>query len=105
MKLLINTYFLLFCLGFAQNGFAQNTAPNQREFQLTIKPAKMAIKLDGVMDEEAWNTVEFVTDFKKNFQTILAPQKNRPRLSFYTMIKISTSALKYMIAGQLLQKV
>ena len=36
----------------------------------------MAIKLDGVMDEEAWNTVPAVSDFKKKFPTdIGAPKK------------------------------
>ncbi|MFM1971807.1 MAG: hypothetical protein RL185_489, partial [Bacteroidota bacterium] len=67
MKLLtkIGTFVLL--LSFAQVGFGQNTAPNQRDFKLTIKPAKMAVKLDGVMDEAAWNTVPAVSDFKKKF--------------------------------------
>ncbi|MEY4458847.1 MAG: hypothetical protein RIT38_52 [Bacteroidota bacterium] len=82
MKLLTKTYILLCCLGFAQNGFSQNTAPNQREFQLTIKPAKMAIKLDGVMDEEAWNTVEFVTDFKKKFPNDIGAPKKQTEVKF-----------------------
>jgi hypothetical protein len=82
MKLLINTFFLLFCLSFAPNGIAQNTAPNQREFQLTIKPAKMAIKLDGVMDEEAWNTVEFVSDFKKKFPNDIGAPKKQTEVKF-----------------------
>jgi hypothetical protein len=82
MKLLIKTYFLLICIAFAQKGFSQNTAPNQREFQLTIKPAKMAIKLDGVMDEEAWNTVEFVTDFKKKFPNDIGAPKKQTEVKF-----------------------
>jgi len=76
MKLLIKAYTFISLIGFGQIGFAQNTAPNQRDFKLTIKPAKMAIKLDGVMDEEAWSTVPAVSDFKKKFPTdIGAPKK------------------------------
>lgn len=76
MKLLTKIYTFVFLIAIAQVGFAQNSAPNQRDFKLTIKPAKMAIKLDGVMDEEAWNTVPAVSDFKKKFPTdIGAPKK------------------------------
>ncbi len=76
MKLLTKIPAFIFLITIAQVGFAQNSAPNQRDFKLTIKPAKMAIKLDGVMDEEAWNTVTAVSDFKKKFPTdIGAPKK------------------------------
>jgi hypothetical protein len=76
MKLLTKIPAFIFLITIAQVGFAQNSAPNQRDFKLTIKPAKMAIKLDGVMDEEAWNTVPAVSDFKKKFPTdIGAPKK------------------------------
>ncbi len=76
MKLLTKLHPFIFLIAIAQIGFAQNSAPNQRDFKLTIKPAKMAIKLDGVMDEEAWNTVPAVSDFKKKFPTdIGAPKK------------------------------
>ncbi len=76
MKLLNKIYTLILLIAIVQVGFAQNSAPNQRDFKLTIKPAKMAIKLDGVMDEEAWNTVPAVSDFKKKFPTdIGAPKK------------------------------
>ncbi len=76
MKLLAKIHTFIFLIALAQVGFAQNSAPNQRDFKLTIKPAKMAIKLDGVMDEEAWNTVPAVSDFKKKFPTdIGAPKK------------------------------
>ena len=72
---------LLFLL-FVQSAIGQTTAPNQKEFQLTIKPAKMTIKLDGVMDEAAWNTVTAVTDFKKKFPNDIGdPQKtNRSQI-------------------------
>ena len=76
MKLLAKIHTFIFLIALAQVGVAQNSAPNQRDFKLTIKPAKMAIKLDGVMDEEAWNTVPAVSDFKKKFPTdIGAPKK------------------------------
>jgi hypothetical protein len=82
MKLLTKTYLLLSFFAFTQKGFAQNIAPNQREFQLTIKPAKMAIKLDGVMDEAAWNTVAFVTDFKKKFPNDIGAPKKQTEVKF-----------------------
>ena len=36
---------------------AQINANIQQEFQLTIQPTKIPIKLDGILDEPAWNTL------------------------------------------------
>ena len=72
---------LLFLL-FVQSAIGQTTAPNQKEFQLTIKPAKMTIKLDGVMDEAAWNTVTAVTDFKKKFPNDIGDPKKQTEVKF-----------------------
>ena len=90
MKLLtkIGTFILL--LSFAQVGFGQNTAPNQRDFKLTIKPAKMAVKLDGVMDEAAWNTVPAVSDFKKKFPNDIGLPKKQ------TEVKVLFDEKKYL---------
>lgn len=77
MKFLIKTYTFIALISFGQIGFAQNTAPNQKDFKLTIKPAKMTIKLDGVMDEAAWTTVNAVTDFKKKFPTDIGAAKKQ----------------------------
>jgi hypothetical protein len=62
---------------FAQSAIGQNKAPNQKDFKLTIKPAKMNIKLDGIMDEAAWKTVTAVTDFKKKFPNDIGPAKKQ----------------------------
>ena len=65
MKRSVQFYTILAFLLVSLSAIGQNNAPNQKDFKLTIKPAKMPIKLDGVMDEAAWNTVTAVTDFKK----------------------------------------
>lgn len=82
MKLLLKPYILFSALIISQIGYAQNSAPNQRDFQLTIKPAKMNIKLDGIMDEEAWNTVTAVSDFKKKFPNDIGAPKKQTEVKF-----------------------
>lgn len=82
MKILIKTYAFILFIAYTQSGFAQNSAPNQRDFKLTIKPAQMAIKLDGVMDEEAWNTVTAVSDFKKKFPNDIGAPKKQTEVKF-----------------------
>ena len=60
----------------SQLGLAQSNANMQQNFQLTIQPTKSPIKLDGVMDESVWNTVEAVSQFNKKFPNdIGAPKK------------------------------
>lgn len=60
---------------------AQINANIQQDFQLTIQPTKVPIKLDGILDEPAWNTVEAVSQFYKNFLMILERQKaNRGKI-------------------------
>ena len=54
----------------------------QKDFKLTIQPAKMAIKLDGVMDEAAWNTVPAVSDFKKKFPNDIGAAKKQTEVKF-----------------------
>jgi hypothetical protein len=77
MNRTISLYAILLFLLFVESAIGQNTAPNQKDFKLTIKPAKMAIKLDGVMDEAAWNTVTAVTDFKKKFPNDIGDAKKQ----------------------------
>jgi hypothetical protein len=60
MKRPIQFCAILLFLVLVQSAIGQNSAPNQKDFKLTIQPAKMPIKLDGVMDEAAWNTVTAV---------------------------------------------
>jgi hypothetical protein len=61
-----------FCL----DGKAQTNATTQETFQLTIQPTKGPIKLDGILDEPAWNTVKAVSQFNKKFPNdIGAPKK------------------------------
>ena len=55
---------------------AQTNTNLQQEFQLTIQPTKAPIKLDGILDEHAWNTVQAVSQFYKKFPNdIGAPKK------------------------------
>lgn len=75
-------FLLLFLISLQLNGFSQNNAPNQRDFKLTIKQTKMAIKLDGVMDEEAWNTVEAATNFKKKFPNDIGDAKKQTEVKY-----------------------
>ncbi len=82
MKLLLKTYCLIFIIALTQIGYAQNTAPNQRDFKLTIKSTKEVIKLDGVMDEAAWNTVEAVSNFIKKFPTDIGAPKKQTEVKY-----------------------
>jgi len=76
MKRTVHFYNILFFLLLVHSAIGQNSAPNQKDFKLTIQPAKMPIKLDGIMDEAAWNTVTAVSNFKKKFPNdIGAPKK------------------------------
>lgn len=76
MKRTVHFYNILFFLLLVHSAIGQNSAPNQKDFKLTIQPAKMPIKLDGVMEEAAWNTVTAVSNFKKKFPNdIGAPKK------------------------------
>ena len=77
MKRPISFCAILAFLLLVQSSIGQNTSPNQKDFKLTIKPAKMAIKLDGVMDEAAWNKVTAVTDFKKKFPNDIGAAKKQ----------------------------
>ena len=83
MKLLIKFVGFLFIILFYQHGYAQKSAPNQKDFKLTIKPTKIPIKLDGVMDEAAWNTVTAVTNFKKKFPTDIGEAKKPNRSQIF----------------------
>ena len=82
MKRPIPFYAILAFLLVFHSAIGQNTAPNQKDFKLTIKPAKMTIQLDGVMDEAAWNTVTAVTDFKKKFPTDIGAPKKQTEVKF-----------------------
>jgi len=75
-------FVLIFLLSLQLNGSSQNNAPNQREFKFTIKETKVAIKLDGVMDEAAWNTVEAVSNFKKKFPNDIGDAKKQTEVKY-----------------------
>ena len=77
MKRTVQFYATLAFLLLVQSAIGQSNAPNQKDFKLTIKPAKMTIQLDGVMDEAAWNTVIAVTDFKKKFPNDIGAAKKQ----------------------------
>jgi hypothetical protein len=68
----------LFCL----DGEAQTNATTQESFQLTIQPTKGPIKLDGVMDEPAWNTVEAVSQFNKKFPNDIGAPKKQTEVKY-----------------------
>ena len=82
MRFLHKTYIVLVSIAFAQISYAQNIAPNQSKFQLKIKPTKIAIKLDGVMDEASWNDVVAVSDFKKKFPNDIGAPKKQTEVKY-----------------------
>jgi hypothetical protein len=67
-----------FCL----DGKAQINANVQQEFQLTIQPTKGPIKLDGILDEPAWNTVEAVSQFNKKFPNDIGAPKKQTEVKY-----------------------
>jgi hypothetical protein len=70
--------FNLFCLV----GKAQNNVTIQESFQLTIQPTKGPIKLDGILDEPAWNTVEAVSQFNKKFPNDIGAPKKQTEVKY-----------------------
>ena len=55
--------FLLGNLVFFQNIFAQN--PDEK-YVTHIKKTKIPIKIDGILDEAAWQNAETIKDFYQN---------------------------------------
>ena len=82
MKFFLKTPILIITIAFSQISYAQNSAPNQRDFKLTIKQTKVAIKLDGVMDEASWNTVEAVSNFIKKFPNDIGAPKKQTEVKY-----------------------
>ena len=61
---------------------AQINTNIQQEFQLTIQPTKIPIKLDGILDEPAWNTVEAVSQFYKKFPNDIGAAKRQTEVKY-----------------------
>jgi len=61
---------------------AQINANIQQDFQLTIKPTKAPINLDGILDEPAWNTVEAVSQFYKKFPNDIGAPKKQTEVKY-----------------------
>jgi hypothetical protein len=68
----------LFCI----DGKAQANATIQESFQLTIQPTKGPIKLDGILDEPAWKTVEAVSQFNKKFPNDIGAPKKQTEVKY-----------------------
>jgi hypothetical protein len=68
----------LFCL----DGKSQTNAAIQESFQLTIQPTKGPIKLDGILDEPAWNTVQAVSQFNKKFPNDIGAPKKQTEVKY-----------------------
>jgi hypothetical protein len=61
---------------------AQTKANLHHEFQQTIQPTKGPIKLDGILDESAWNTVQAVSQFYKKFPNDIGPPKKQTEVKY-----------------------
>ncbi len=68
----------LFCI----DGKAQANATIQETFQLTIQPTKGPIKLDGILDEPAWKTVQAVSQFNKKFPNDIGAPKKQTEVKY-----------------------
>jgi hypothetical protein len=67
---------------FYLDGKAQTNAAIQESFQLTIQPTKGPIKLDGILDEPAWNTVQAVSQFNKKFPNDIGAPKKQTEVKY-----------------------
>jgi hypothetical protein len=67
---------------FYLDGKAQTNATIQESFQLTIQPTKGPIKLDGILDEPAWNTVQAVSQFNKKFPNDIGAPKKQTEVKY-----------------------
>jgi hypothetical protein len=65
-----------------QLAIAQTNANLQQEFQLTMQPSKGPIKLDGILDEPSWNTVQAVSQFYKKFPNDIGEPKRQTEVRF-----------------------
>ena len=63
-KVEIALLMLLF-IGFKSS--AQTAINFQEQFKLTIKKANSAVKIDGVLDESAWNDAEETAQFYRKW--------------------------------------
>jgi hypothetical protein len=64
------------------DGKTQTNATTQESFQLTIQPTKGPIKLDGILDEPAWNTVKAVSQFNKKFPNDIGAPKKQTEVKY-----------------------
>jgi hypothetical protein len=60
----------------------QTNANLQQEFQLTMQPSKGPIKLDGILDEPSWNTVQAVSQFYKKFPNDIGAPKKQTEVKY-----------------------
>ena len=67
---------------FSLEGKAQANATIQESFQLTIQPTKGPIKLDGILDEPAWKTVQAVSQFNKKFPNDIGAPKKQTEVKY-----------------------
>lgn len=71
------------CLALSQIVFSQTAGPAEK-YQLSIRKSNEAIRLDGVLDEPAWQNAQVAKDFFQNFpfDTAYAALKSEIRLTF-----------------------
>jgi hypothetical protein len=68
--------FLTYCIK------AQNISEFQKGFQLHIQPTTDKIKIDGILDEPSWNTVQAVSQFYKKFPNDIGPPKKQTEVKY-----------------------
>jgi Domain of unknown function (DUF5916)/Carbohydrate family 9 binding domain-like len=78
-------YFIaLYCLFSFCKAYSQGKSPNETNFQTLIQKASAPLKIDGLLNEPAWDKVQIVTNFRQSFpyDTSQAKSKTEVRVLF-----------------------
>ena len=62
----INTVLLILLLSFLK-GASQNSSDFREKFKINIHKATSKIKIDGLLDEDSWQTADQTSDFWKKW--------------------------------------
>ena len=67
----INTVLLILLLSFLK-GASQNSSDFREKFKINIHKATSKIKIDGLLDEDSWQTADQTSDFWKKLAQTMA---------------------------------
>jgi len=82
MRLIRKLFIVCITLSFVIKCQAQNITEFQKEYQLDVIKTSSPIKIDGILDESAWDTVEAVSQFNKKFPNDIGTPKKQTEVKY-----------------------